>query len=99
MGARTLVDILMLAEVGDVGTFDAKLKALQDKGTVSSRSREVLSVALDAGSAAVHRGYRPSREELDAVMDIVENLLEATYHLSNVAQELRKNIPKRPNGA
>jgi len=26
MGARTLVDMLMLQEVGDVGTFDAKLK-------------------------------------------------------------------------
>ena len=96
MGARTLVDMLMLEEVGDVGTFDAKLKSLRDKGVISERSREVLSTALEAGSAAAHRGYKPGREELDAVMDIVENLLEATHHLSRVAQELRKNIPERP---
>lgn len=96
MGARTLVDMLMLEEVGDVGTFDAKLKALRDKGVISERNREVLSAALDAGSAAAHRGYKPDREELEAVLDIVENVLQATHHLSRVAEELRKKIPPRP---
>ena len=88
--------MLMLEEVGDAGTFDAKLKMLLDRGVISERNRGVLSVALDAGSAAAHRGYKPGREELEAVMDIVENLLQATHHLSKVAAELRKKIPPRP---
>lgn len=96
MGARTLVDMLLLEEVGDVGTFDAKLKALRDKGVISDRNREVLLAALEAGSAAAHRGYKPSREEIEAVLDIVENVLQATHHLSRVAEELRKKIPPRP---
>lgn len=96
MGTRTLVDMLMLEEVRDVGTFDAKLKALLDKGVISDRNREVLSAALDAGSAAAHRGYKPGREEIEAVLDIVENVLQATHHLSQVADELRKKIPPRP---
>jgi len=96
MGARTLVDMLMLEEVGDVGTFDAKLKALRDKGVISERNLKVLSTALDAGSAAAHRGYKPDRVEIEAVLDIIENVLQATHHLSKVAEELRKKIPVRP---
>jgi hypothetical protein len=97
MGTRTLVDMLMLQEVADVGSFATKLKALRDKGVVSEKNREVLSVALDAGSAAAHRGYKPSRDEIEAVLDIVENVLQAAHHLSQVAEELRKKIPPRPS--
>ena len=96
MGARTLLDMLMLKEVGDSGTFETRLKGLQDKGVISAKSREVLSTALDAGSAAAHRGYKPDREAIEAVLDIVENVLQAEHHLSHLADELRKKIPARP---
>lgn len=95
MGARTLVDMLMSAEVGDVGSFNHKLDALRDKGVISQRNRDILFAALDAGSAAAHRGFNPAHDELNAVIDIVENLLEATYHLSYVADEIRKKVPPR----
>ena len=97
MGSRTLVDMLILQEVGDAGTFDSKLRSLRDKGVISERNREVLSAALDAGSAAVHRGFKPNREEIGAVLDIVENVLQATHHLSRVARDLRKKTPPRPS--
>jgi len=95
MGARTLVDMLMLEEVGDVGTFPQKLNALRDKGVISEKNRAVLSTALDAGSAAAHRGHKPSAEEMEAVLDIVENVLQATHHLTQVAEQLRRKIPPR----
>lgn len=95
VGTRTLVDMLLLEEVGDVGTFDQKLKALRDKGAISERNREVLSTVLNAGSAAAHRGYKPAREDLEVVMDVVENVLQSTHHLVRVAEELRKKIPER----
>jgi len=96
MGTRTLVDMLLLEEVGDVGTFDAKLKALREKGVISERNRQVLLTVLDAGSAAAHRGYKPTRDELEVVMDVVENVLQSTHHLTLRAEELRKRIPERP---
>lgn len=97
MGTRTLIDMFVLKEVGDTGTFDAKLKALRDKGVLSEKNREMLSAALDAGSAAAHRGYNPSREELEAALDIVENVLQARHQLSRLAEQLRKKIPSRPS--
>jgi hypothetical protein len=67
MGARTLVDMLMLKEVGDKGTFSTKLKNLQEKGIISDQNREVLTVALDAGSAAAHRGYNPCQRARESI--------------------------------
>jgi len=96
MGVRTLVDMLMLKEIGDVGTFEKKLEGLQDQGVIAERSREVLSAALDAGNAAAHRGYKPNPEDLNAVMDIVENLLQATYHLSELSARIKKATPAKP---
>jgi hypothetical protein len=94
MGARTLVDMFMLRQIGDVGGFGQKLKKLQDEGYLSSKNREVLAAALDAGSASAHRGYKPSAEHLSAVMDIVENVLHADL-LREDAGELRNAVPPR----
>ena len=52
MGARALVDMIMVDKVGDVGTFGEKLQSLEGQGFVSSKNRQILEVALDAGNAA-----------------------------------------------
>jgi hypothetical protein len=96
MGARTLIDMLMVDKVGDVGTFAEKLRKLEGLGVISSRNREVLAVALDVGNAAAHRGHAPGTDEVDAVMDIVENLLHAVYVLPKMADDLKKTTPQRP---
>jgi hypothetical protein len=54
-----------------------------------------LEVALDAGSAAAHRGYRPKLEHVQMVMDVVENLFQATYVSGKAAVELKKFTPPR----
>jgi hypothetical protein len=81
MGARTLVDMAILDKVGDVGTFHEKLIKLESEGFVSKRNREVLNAALDAGNATAHRGHKFKAAEVNQVMDIVENLLQAIYVL------------------
>jgi hypothetical protein len=96
MGARTLVDMLMVSHVGAEGSFTSRLSALHTGGFIGERQKDVLSAALDAGNAAAHRGYRPSSSTLNAVMDIVENLLASTYHLGSLADRLRKETPPRP---
>ena len=96
MGARTLLDVLMLDKVGDVGTFDEKLKQLEGLGFISSHNRKVLAAALDVGNAAIHRGHAPKADEVNAVMDIVENLLHAVYVLPDMAERLKKTTPQRP---
>jgi hypothetical protein len=96
MGARTLVDTLVVEKVGDVGTFEDKLREMEKQGFISKANREVLSAAFDAGSATSHRSHAFSPEEVDSVMDIVENMLQAVYVLPDVAKKLKKATPARP---
>jgi Domain of unknown function (DUF4145) len=77
MGARALVDMLIVEKVGDVGSFKDKLNKLTAGGFIGTKQVEVLDAALDAGGAAGHRGHIPSAPEVNAVMDIVENFLNA----------------------
>lgn len=95
MGARTVVDMVMDDKVGDIGSFKTKLEALEAQGVISRLNREYLATALDAGSAAAHRGHVPSVAEVEQVMDIVENLLDAVYILPKAAEELKKLTPMR----
>lgn len=95
MGARAILDMLFLDTIGDKGTFKDKLKALESQGFVGSKNREYLEAALDAGSAAMHRGHVPSAEAVGHVMDIVENLLQAVYVLRPAASALKTGTPPR----
>ena len=95
MGARTLVDMVILDKVGDVGSFADKLKKLEGEKFISGTNREVLEAALNAGSAAAHRGHAAKTPQVHAVMDIVENLLQAVYILPTMGEDLKKATPPR----
>jgi hypothetical protein len=96
MGARTLLDMLMVQKVGDVGGFKQKLKKLESDGLISAQHVDVLDAALDAGSAAAHRGHAPEEFQVNTVMDILENLLQAFYVLPGMARILKQSTPQRP---
>ena len=94
MGARALVDMVILEKVGDVGSFPQKLTALEGGGYLSRSNRETLEAALDVGNAAAHRGHRPKPEHVQSVMDIVENLIQSTL-LHSISAEIKGATPKR----
>lgn len=95
IGARTLLDMVMLEKIGDIGGFKAKLKKLEEGGYVSAQNREILEAALDMGNAAAHRGHSASVSEVHSVMDIVENMLQALYVFPEVAKSLKDATPPR----
>ena len=95
MGARAIMDLVILDKVGDVGTFAQKLEELEIQGFVGTQNRLFLAAALDAGNAATHRGYTPESEDIKHVMDIIENLLQAVYALERAAQKLKRSTPPR----
>jgi Domain of unknown function (DUF4145) len=94
MGARTIIDILLVAKVGDIGGFQQKLGALEKKNLITAANRRVLEAALDTGSAVAHRGHLPGVEETNQVMDILEHLIHAGI-LENAARDLRSKTPPR----
>lgn len=95
MGTRTLVDLLMTDLVKDIGGFGAKLNALVADDFITKRQRDTLEAALDAGSAAAHRGHRPSTHDLNLVMDIVEGIISQTYVHPDAGSRLKGATPPR----
>jgi Domain of unknown function (DUF4145) len=96
MGARTLVDMMIVEKIGDIGNFKEKLNQLEKEGFVSAHNREALYVALELGNAAAHRGHAATESEVQAVLDIVETMLKAIYVFPELAQKLKANTPARP---
>lgn len=95
MGLRTVIDMVCNKLVGDLGRFDKKLEALLEKGVINNNEREILTIAIDAGSASAHRGHTPKKEDLNTLLDIVEHLLKGVYVLRPASEKLKQSTPPR----
>lgn len=97
MGIRAVVDVISVDLLaGDVGPFNAKLDGLAKAGHLSRSQQDALTIVVDAGHAAAHRGYIPARDDARAMLDAVEVLLKTAYVLPGAAQSLQAMTPKRP---
>lgn len=95
MGIRALLENVMVEKVGDHGAFSANLKAFETDGYVSRNQRERLETILEAGHAAMHRLYKPSKEDLITLVDIAESIVESIYIHHPKVERLKKGIPPR----
>jgi len=86
MGIRALIEHLMIMEVSDNGTFRKNLEAFQQAGNLSSKQKEIVESLLEAGHAAVHRGFHPSSEDVMTLVEITESLVETIYVHSQKAE-------------
>lgn len=95
MGARCAVDVILTNLVGDIGGFERKLERAEVEGLLSKRDKDTLEAALDAGNAAAHRNYKPSDDDLNNVLDIVEHLVQGVLVAPRSAEQVRKTTPAR----
>ena len=94
MGARSIIDCFISRKIGDQGSFPAGITGLVREGYISQRNAKVIEAAIEMGHASAHRGHKPSSDEINTVIDIVENLLQHEV-LSESAESLKKTTPKR----
>jgi hypothetical protein len=99
MGARALLEHLMLSRISDQGSFVKNLDLFQNDGFLSSFQREMVESILEAGHAAMHRGYIPTTEDVNVVIDVTESLVESLYVHSKMASSLGSRIPARKKNA
>ncbi|MDP5239610.1 DUF4145 domain-containing protein [Uliginosibacterium sp. 31-16] len=95
MGIRALIETMMISETGDQGTFAQNLNAFVTKGLISSVQRERVETTLEAGHAAIHRGFRPSKDDIYCLMDIAEHLVETVYLHGEKLKVLAQKIPPK----
>ncbi len=95
MGIRSLLETIMIAKIGDHGTFSKNLSAFRDQGYVSLLQYDAMNAVLDAGHAVTHRFFKPSETELNTALDIAEGIFAAIYVQSEQAQRLSDRVPPR----
>jgi hypothetical protein len=102
MGTRAIVDFVVTSKVGDAGVFTKKLERMHNKVLITDVQAEIIRAAFDAGSAAAHRGYIPTQEDVYTLLDITETLLRQIYidpmrqkRQAEAAAALKTNTPQR----
>ncbi|WNK00387.1 DUF5655 domain-containing protein [Thalassospiraceae bacterium LMO-JJ14] len=98
-GSRTLLDRLILLTVGDQKNFQDGLKALLDEEKISASEMEILNSVIQAGHAAAHRGWAPSKDQLFTILDTVEGLIHRLLVLPKLSEELDESVPTRGGAA
>lgn len=93
LGVRALLEQIMLEHIDDQGSFQHNLKAFEDGGFLSRVQREALAPVIEAGHASMHRGFKASEKEVEAILDVTENVIESIYVTKQRVAGL--NIPPR----
>jgi hypothetical protein len=78
--------------------FPEKLKELTAGNKISGEEKEILSILTDAGSAAAHRGWKPTQDDINSLMNALEHFLHRTFVLKHELRRVKKNIPPRVVG-
>lgn len=102
VGIRTILDMLLVTQVGDSGNNKAKYRALLEGEHATEDQLEMIKAVIETGDAAAHRGYKPNRKDLNSAMDIAETIIERIYIsgkreelLLEKALELKSKVPPR----
>jgi Domain of unknown function (DUF4145) len=95
MGIRALLEQVMIMKIGDIGGFEKKLDAFQNKGFISLVQRDAMRTTLDLGDAAMHRAFAPDWDDLNTALDISEGVMAAIYAHPPASTKLGDRVPRR----
>ena len=96
IGMRTAFDLAsgLLGIESSLG-FSEKTQKLVADGFISPDEKKMLDILIDAGSAAAHRAWKPSLEQLIFMMELIEVFIKRAFISKHAATQLEKNIPPR----
>lgn len=95
-GLRTVVDkaaVLLGAQEGQ--NFREKLDQLAKTAKIADPQKRQLEVLIDAGGAAVHRGWVPAAAQIHTLTGIVERLMLDHFVLPSRIDHIAGSIPPR----
>lgn len=99
MGVRAVLDYVMTYLVNDIGGFEKKLDEMVKQEHISRKQKDMLLVVIDAGSATAHRGFKPPRDLLMQMIDVMGIIIRQHYITGPMLQTLKTHIPPRPSRA
>ena len=95
IGARTALDrAMVLNGAEEAFGFGEKIEQLRVAGVISELEEQMLNKLTGAGSAAAHRVWKPTLEDLTTLIDGMEAFLHRTLVLTNAVDTI--NVPPKP---
>jgi hypothetical protein len=96
MGIRALTEKIMVEQVGDQGTFAATVDKFFSAGFVAPVQQERFkNVLIEAGHAAMHRNFKPSMDDVETLLGLVENLVNIIYYEPSRTNKVKEKIPAK----
>jgi len=97
IGIRALLERMMVDQVGDAGRIELNVAAFLEGGFISAQYHKLFrDILIEGGHAAMHRGWKPSKDELGTMLDLSESLIAAIYVHPQRAAAVQAKIPPRP---
>jgi len=96
LGVRALLEQVMLEHIEDQGTFAKNLTRFETSGFISRIQREAISPVIEAGHASMHRGFKATAQQVDAILDVTENVIESIYVAKSRTTDLKVPPRKTP---
>jgi len=97
VGLRTALDrATEVLGVDPAISFEEKLAELKNGGWIGETEHGILDVITNAGNAAAHRGWSPSKEDVGKLLTAMEAFLHRAFIVGQDALAIRANIPPKP---
>jgi len=95
-GLRTAFDrVVSYHAVDENQPLAAKVKALNERGFIGATEADILNTVVDAGSAAAHRAWNPTDEQLGQLLQSLEQFIHRTVVVGEKVLEVKALIPQR----
>lgn len=80
MGVRALLEQIMIEQVSDHGSIKKNIDAFIAAGHIAPKTESIFRDHLiESGHAAMHRRYKPKKEDLMVLLDLTEGLIASIY--------------------
>ena len=71
------------------GKLDKKIKMMCEKGFVSQQYENILHILRFLGNDVLHELQKPTQEEIEAALDIIEHVIESLYEIIGKAEIIK----------
>lgn len=96
MAIRSLIETIMIDKVQDQGWLGKNVDAFVCAGFIPPASEKFFrDMLIEAGNAAMHRAWKPTEAQLNAMMDLTEWLVSSIYIHPDQAAMVHGNLPAR----
>jgi Domain of unknown function (DUF4145) len=95
IAVRTCFDVVSeVCKVDESLTFEKKLDQLESLGRISITQKSRLTILVDAGGASAHRGWVPTLDDVNSLVDLLEDFLQNVFAIPDLQRSLNEKARK-----